>query len=65
MMLHNNGNMKITVLVINRESIIILLNTLLYPPDSMDLKSRYMSVATELHMDHKKPVHVGTTNTLY
>ena len=43
--MHNNENTQISILEINRKSIIILLNRLLYVPESRHLKGKYVYVA--------------------
>ena len=48
MMIFYNENVQISILEINKESIITLLNKLPYLSDNIHLKSRYVHVTTEL-----------------
>ena len=57
--------MYISILDINRKSIISWLNNKLYLSDSRHLKSRCVYIVIEFVKDgmgHKSPVHIGTTN---
>ena len=63
----NNRNMYISILEINRKSIIILLNKLPYLSDSRHLKSRYVHISVKslkVCYGSLATVCLQTTNTL-